>query len=468
MATTYKDFSVKKGIIAENGHIHTKGGNHVIIESAEAKSVSLAAPGEMAANYTLTLPTTAGTADQILKTDGTGALSWTDDVGLSYSDLSVGANAAASGSGGLAYNPANGTFTYTPPDLSGYEPADATILKSADIGTSVQGYDANIVSDANYAHITVTATSVSDGTTTFDQYDDTDLAGRVGTLENAGYLTSETVTSLSIASNKLTYTDESGTATEIDLSLYLDDTNLARLTSGTVDGGTGIATFTRDDESTFAVDFSALFDDTNLTRITTASFTDGTLTLSRSDESTVTVSLDGRYLQSYTETDPVFNAHTSSGITNGTGLLKNDGNGTWTYDNSTYLTSYTETDTLDSVTGRGASTTNDITVGSVTTGGTTFKSSTATGTTITSVFPVTSVGAKIILAVDAGSGSRQMSEFLVVTDGSSDVFVTEYATVFTSSEIPSTVTGAINAGNCTVTATFQSSVTATMTAFELT
>lgn len=75
-------------------------------------------------------------------------------------------------------------------DFGTYEPADATILKSAAIGVTVQAYDANIVSDANYAHITVTSTSVTDGTTTFNQYDDAALAGRVTTLESAGYLTS--------------------------------------------------------------------------------------------------------------------------------------------------------------------------------------------------------------------------------------------------------------------------------------
>jgi hypothetical protein len=75
----------------------------------------------------------------------------------------------------------------------------------------------------------------------------------------------ETITSLSIATNILTYVDENGTSHDIDLSLYLDDTNLARLTSGTLDGATGIATFTRDDASTFTVDFSALLDDTTVT-----------------------------------------------------------------------------------------------------------------------------------------------------------------------------------------------------------
>ena len=68
----------------------------------------------------------------------------------------------------------------------------------------------------------------------------------------------ETLTSLSLAANILTYTDEVGNTTNLDLSLYLDDTNLARLVSGTLDGATGIATFTRDDATTFTVDLSSL------------------------------------------------------------------------------------------------------------------------------------------------------------------------------------------------------------------
>ena len=66
----------------------------------------------------------------------------------------------------------------------------------------------------------------------------------------------ETTTSLSLSGDTLTYTDETGTANDISLSKYIDDTNLARLTSGSLDGTTGIATFTRDDSSTFTVDFS--------------------------------------------------------------------------------------------------------------------------------------------------------------------------------------------------------------------
>lgn len=70
----------------------------------------------------------------------------------------------------------------------------------------------------------------------------------------------ETVTSLSIVGNNLTFTDENNVDTVIDLSLYLDDTNLARITSGTLDSVSGIATFTRDDTTTFTLDLSPLLD----------------------------------------------------------------------------------------------------------------------------------------------------------------------------------------------------------------
>jgi hypothetical protein len=90
----------------------------------------------------------------------------------------------------------------------------------------------------------------------------------------------ETTTSLSINANILKYTDEVGAATNIDLSLYLDDTNLARLTTGTLNGSTGIATFSRDDSSTFTVDFSALLDDTQVIVNNTLTSTSTTQALS--------------------------------------------------------------------------------------------------------------------------------------------------------------------------------------------
>ncbi|WP_170136985.1 hypothetical protein, partial [Tenacibaculum gallaicum] len=49
---------------------------------------------------------------------------------------------------------------------------------------------------------------------------------------------------------------------QVDLTPYLDNTNLARLVSGTVDAN-GLATFTRDDNSTFTVDLSSLSGEAN-------------------------------------------------------------------------------------------------------------------------------------------------------------------------------------------------------------
>ena len=72
----------------------------------------------------------------------------------------------------------------------------------------------------------------------------------------------ETLTSLAIASNILTYTDEDGTDTDINLALYLDDSNLSRLTSAVLDGTTGIATFTRDDNTSFTLDLSSITSNT--------------------------------------------------------------------------------------------------------------------------------------------------------------------------------------------------------------
>jgi hypothetical protein len=98
---------------------------------------------------------------------------------------------------------------------------------------------------------------------------------------------------------KLVVTNRDTTTVDLSLAQYVDDTNLARLVSGTVNISTGIATFTRDDATTFDVDFSALLDDTN-DYVTSASFntSDGVLTLTRFGGATVTVNLDDRYLTS--------------------------------------------------------------------------------------------------------------------------------------------------------------------------
>ena len=66
----------------------------------------------------------------------------------------------------------------------------------------------------------------------------------------------ETNTTLSLTGNTLSYTSEDGSITTIDLSKYLDNTNTSRIVSGSVNNSTGVVTFTRDDASTFNVDMS--------------------------------------------------------------------------------------------------------------------------------------------------------------------------------------------------------------------
>ena len=146
----------------------------------------------------------------------------------------------------------------------------------------------------------------------------------------------ETVTSLSINANILSYTNEAGITTNIDLSTYLDDTNLARLVSGTLNAGTGIATFTRDDSSTFTIDFSSFLADAN-DYVSSGSFntSTGVLTLTRLGGGTVTVDLDGKYAEAS-------HTHLWSHITDRPTALSAFTNDLGNYGG--FLTSFTETD----------------------------------------------------------------------------------------------------------------------------
>ncbi len=167
--------------------------------------------------------------------------------GIALTDLSVGTPNAASSSGAISYDNTTGEFTYTPPDLSGYltsETSHADVLVDGDFSSS-----GLMKTDGSGVYSTVT-----------DNSSNWDTAYGWGDHSTVGYLTSfaETVTSLSVLNNILTYTKEDGTTDTVDLSLYLDDTNLARITSGTLNSSTGIATFTRDDNSTFTLDLSSL------------------------------------------------------------------------------------------------------------------------------------------------------------------------------------------------------------------
>ena len=69
------------GLSVKNGA--TSGGFVDFFEDSDngTNKVRIVAPGTLAADYTLTLPVDAGTANYVLKTDGSGNLSWTENTG---------------------------------------------------------------------------------------------------------------------------------------------------------------------------------------------------------------------------------------------------------------------------------------------------------------------------------------------------------------------------------------------------
>ena len=88
-------------------------------------------------------------------------------------------------------------------------------------------------------------------------------------------------TDLTLSNNILYFTNTDGLIQEIDLTLFLDDSNLARITQGVYDNTTKTLIFSRDDNSTFSVDASMFFDDTNLV-ISINGYT-GTVNLTKED-----------------------------------------------------------------------------------------------------------------------------------------------------------------------------------------
>lgn len=72
---------------------------------------------------------------------------------LALSSLSVGADASASGSGGIAFNDGTGVFTYTPPDFTPYLTAETDTLDN------VTGRGATTTNDITVGTITTTGTN---------------------------------------------------------------------------------------------------------------------------------------------------------------------------------------------------------------------------------------------------------------------------------------------------------------------
>ena len=216
---------------------------------------------------------------------------------------------AASADANVATNIAESTTTNTTVVVSSSTGSNATLASASTSRAGVMSkakfdeVEANNdkVSDINHNVSTNLSMSSSTTTNTVNSSDGNNAILTAANTTKAGVMTkaifdehvvnnakvsnvAETVTSIALASNILTYTDEDGTDTDLDLSLYLDDSNLARLTSGTLNGTTGLATFTRSDASTFTIDMSAFLDAITLNNTLTSTSTTQGLTANMGKE----------------------------------------------------------------------------------------------------------------------------------------------------------------------------------------
>ena len=156
-----------------------------------------------------------------------------------------------------------------------------------------------------YTHPTNHAISVITGLQDAldDKVDDTQVLTNVPSGALFTDTNTETTTSISHngSTRVLSYVDEVGTTTNIDLAQYIDDTNLARLVNGSL-AASGIATFTRDDSTTFTIDMSDLLDtDTNTWR----TITDSTSTTSSTVGASATA-VKAAYDRSWPDTNTTY------------------------------------------------------------------------------------------------------------------------------------------------------------------
>ena len=215
---------------------------------------------------------------------------------------------SASGGGSLAYDNGTGTLTYRPPDLSGYLTAEADTLATVTARGAVTTAD-----------VTVNDMVVN------------------GDLTVVGTTTSNNQSTLNVAATEIVINDGQSGAPTLNGSLKIDR-------------GSGTDTAIRWNEGTDIWEFT----------------NDGT-TYNPIPTNNNQLTNGAGYLTSYTETDPVFAASVAAGITNTNITNWNTAYGWGDHSTQGYLTA--EVDTLDTITARGATTNNGITVGGITVNG---------------------------------------------------------------------------------------------------
>ena len=279
-------------------------------------------------------------------------------------DTTLSVSVAAVGTANLSYNSSTGVFTYTPPDLTSY-----TTATSATAFTNKTGAISQWTNDSGYS--TTTGTVTPSSTDTF-----TNKSGAISQWTNdSGYST--TVGTVTPSSTDA-FTNKSGAISQwTNDSGYLTTAYTLPAATSTALGGVELFSDVVQTVAANAVTATASktygvqLDSSGRSVVNVPWSSTGGIALT---DLSVSVAAVGTANLSYNSTTGVFSytppdltsyatATSTTAFTNKSGAISQ-----WTND-SGYLTSYTETDTLDSVTGRGATTANAITVGGFTSTG---------------------------------------------------------------------------------------------------
>ena len=199
---------------ADAGEVLAYNGNSWVVQSAGslATDISSNSIGQLS-DVTITTPSSG----QVLKYNGSAWINDTDAGGIALTDLSVGSDASASGSGGIAYNSGTGVFTFTPPDLSSY----LTAVSSSDV-TQHQG---NLtITESQISDLGSYLTSVSSSDVTQHQGNITITESQISDL--GSYLTSVSSSDVTAHEGNITITESQIS----DLGSYLTDITGENLT----------------------------------------------------------------------------------------------------------------------------------------------------------------------------------------------------------------------------------------------
>lgn len=112
-----------------------------------------------------------GSSGQFLTTDGSGNFSFASvtqgSSGIALTDLSIGAENAASGNGAISYNNSTGVFQYTPPTATGIGALTAHPSTSPQAASSSDNTGQTFIQDISvdsFGHITAIGTATASAT----------------------------------------------------------------------------------------------------------------------------------------------------------------------------------------------------------------------------------------------------------------------------------------------------------------